>query len=387
MQFTQLDYYNLEELYSHEEILIRDTVRSFVNEEVIPIIEEHYQAASCPTHLFKRMAELGLYGITITQEFGGAEANYTSYGLAMQELERGDSAIRSAASVQNSLVMYPLFKYGTEEQKRKWLPILASGDAIGCFGLTEPDFGSNPGGMITNAKKTSNGFLLNGAKMWITNGSLADIAIIWAKLENVVHGFIVEKGTPGFSAPEMKGKHSLRASVTSELIFQDCEIPEENILQIEGLRGPLSCLTQARYGIAWGAIGAALAVYDSSLNYTKSRIQFGKPIASFQMVQDKLVWMLNEITKAQLVAYRLGRLKDENRATFQQISLAKRNNVDIALNAARIAREIHGANGILGEYPIMRHSANLESVKTYEGTHDIHTLILGEDITDIPAYY
>ncbi|HPI18962.1 MAG TPA: acyl-CoA dehydrogenase family protein [Candidatus Kapabacteria bacterium] len=387
MQFTQLDYFNLEELYSQEEILIRDTVRSFVNEEVIPIIEEHYQAASCPTHLFKRMAELGLFGITIPQEFGGAEANYTSYGLAMQELERGDSAIRSAASVQNSLVMYPLFKYGTEEQKKKWLPRLASGDAIGCFGLTEPDYGSNPGGMITNAKKTSNGFLLNGAKMWITNGSLADIAIVWAKLENVVHGFIVEKGTPGFSAPEMKGKYSLRASVTSELIFQDCEIPEENILLIEGLRGPLSCLTQARYGIAWGAIGAALAVYDSSLNYSKSRIQFGKPIAGFQMVQDKLVWMLNEISKAQLVAYRLGRLKDDDRATFQQVSFAKRNNVDIALTAARIAREIHGANGILGEYPIMRHSANLESVKTYEGTHDIHTLILGEDITGIPAYY
>lgn len=387
MQFTQLDYYNLEELYSQEEILIRDTVRSFVDEEVIPIIEEQYQAASCPTHLFKRMAELGLFGITIPQEFGGAEANYTSYGLAMQELERGDSAIRSAASVQNSLVMYPLFKYGTEEQKNKWLPKLASGDAIGCFGLTEPDYGSNPGGMITNAKKTSNGFLINGAKMWITNGSLADIAIVWAKLEKVVHGFIVEKGTPGFSAPDMKGKHSLRASVTSELIFQDCEIPEENILHIEGLRGPLSCLTQARYGIAWGAIGAALSVYDSALEYAKTRIQFAKPIAGFQMIQDKLVWMLNEITKAQLVAYRLGRLKDENRATFQQVSLAKRNNVEIALNAARIAREIHGANGILGEYPIMRHSANLESVKTYEGTHDIHTLILGEDITGMPAYY
>jgi len=387
MQFTQLDYFNLEELYSMEEILIRDTVRSFVDEEVIPIIEEHYQAASCPVNLFKRMAELGLFGITIPQEFGGAEANYTSYGLAMQELERGDSAIRSAASVQNSLVMYPLFKYGTEEQKKKWLPRLASGDAIGCFGLTEPDYGSNPGGMITNAKKTSNGFLLNGAKMWITNGSLANIAIVWAKLENVVHGFIVEKGTPGFSAPEMKGKHSLRASVTSELIFEDCEIPDENILQIEGLRGPLSCLTQARYGIAWGAIGAANAVYDSALNYSKTRVKFGKPIAGFQMVQDKLVWMLNEITKAQLVAYRLGRLKDENRATFQQVSFAKRNNVDIALNSARIAREIHGANGILGEYPIMRHSANLESVKTYEGTHDIHTLILGEDITGIPAYY
>ncbi len=387
MQFTQLDYFNLEELYSLEEILIRDTVRSFVDEEVIPIIEEHYQAASCPVHLFKRMAELGIFGITIPQEFGGAEANYTSYGLAMQELERGDSAIRSAASVQNSLVMYPIFKYGTVEQKKKWLPRLASGDAIGCFGLTEPDYGSNPGGMITNAQKTSNGFLLNGAKMWITNGSLADIAIVWAKLENVVRGFMVEKNTPGFSAPEMKGKHSLRASVTSELIFEDCEIPEENILQIEGLRGPLSCLTQARYGIAWGAIGAANAVYDSALNYSKTRVQFGKPIAGFQMVQDKLVWMLNEITKAQLVAYRLGRLKDENRATFQQVSFAKRNNVDIALNSARIAREIHGANGILGEYPIMRHSANLESVKTYEGTHDIHTLILGEDITGIPAYY
>lgn len=387
MKFKQLDYYNLEEMYFQEEILIRDSVRGFVDEEVLPIIEEHYQAASCPSHLLKRMAELGLFGITIPQEYGGAGANYTSYGLAMQELERGDSAIRSAASVQNSLVMYPLFKYGTEEQKEKWLPKLARADAIGCFGLTEPDFGSNPGSMICNAKKTDNGFLLNGAKMWITNGTIADIAIVWAKHEGIVKGFIVEKGSPGFSAPEMKGKHSLRASITSELIFEDCEIPEENVLQIEGLRGPLSCLTQARYGIAWGAIGSALAMFDSSLNYAKTRIQFAKPIASFQLVQDKLVWMLNEITKAQLINHRLGRLKDEDRATFQQVSLAKRNNVDIALTIARMARDIHGANGILGEYPIMRHSANLESVKTYEGTHDIHTLILGEEITGIPAYY
>jgi glutaryl-CoA dehydrogenase len=386
MAYEAVDFFNIDELFTEEERMVRDTVRDFVENEVVPIIEDHYQQGTFPMELAPKMAELGLFGITIPEEYGGVGANYTTYGLAMQELERGDSGVRSFASVQNSLVMYPIFSYGSEEIKRKWLPKLATGEAIGCFGLTEPDFGSNPGGMITNAVETDSGYLLNGAKMWITNGTIADVAVVWAKLSGKVHGFLVEKGTKGFSAPEMKGKHSLRASITSELIFEDVEIPKENILNVQGLRGPLSCLTSARYGIAWGAIGAASSVYDSSVQYAKSRIQFDKPIAAFQITQDKLVWMLNEISKAQLVAYRLGRLKDEGKATHQQVSFAKRNNVDIALHAARIAREIHGANGILGEYPIMRHSANLESVKTYEGTHDIHTLVLGEWITGIPAF-
>ncbi len=386
MSSNILDYYNIDELFSDEEKLIRDSVGKFVDEEIIPIIEKHYQEGTYPKHLTSKLAELGVFGITLSEDYGGAAANYTSYGLAMQELERGDSAIRSFASVQNSLVIFPISRYASEEQKRKWLPKLVSGEAIGCFGLTEPDYGSNPGGMITTARKTENGYLLNGAKMWITNGTVADVAVVWAKLDGVVRGFIVEKGTPGFSAPEMKGKHSLRASVTSELVFEDCEVPAENIFEVEGLRGPLSCLNQARYGIAWGAIGAAIAVYQSALEYAKSRIQFGKPIAQFQLIQEKLVWMLNEITKAQLVCHRLGRLMDVGAARPQHISLAKRNNVDMALQCARLAREIHGANGILGEYPIMRHSANLESVKTYEGTHDIHTLILGQDITGLSAF-
>ncbi len=386
MPYNSIDYFNIEELLSDEEKLIMYSVREFVEEEVVPIIAEHFIKGTFPMHLIPKMGDLGLFGITIPHEYGGVGANYTSYGLAMMELERGDSGIRSFASVQNSLVMYPIFKYASEEQKKIWLPKLARGEAVGCFGLTEPDFGSNPGGMLTNAKRTEGGYLINGSKMWITNGTIADIAVVWAKLDGIVHGFLIEKGTKGFTAPEMRGKLSLRASITSELIFQDCEIPKENILNIRGLKGPLSCLTQARYGIAWGAVGAAMGVFDSSLKYAKSRIQFDKPIASYQLVQEKLVWMLNEITKAQLVAYRLGRLKDEDKDKFQQTSLAKRNNVDIALEACRLARDIHGANGILGEYPVMRHSANLESVKTYEGTHDIHTLILGEDITGIAAY-
>ncbi len=381
-----LDYLNLDELYSEEEILFRDTVKSFVYDEVSPIIDEYYQKGIYPVELTPKLAELGIFGITVPTEYGGAGANYTMYGLAMQELERGDSAIRSFASVQNSLVMYPILKYANEELKSKWLPKLANGTAIGCFGLTEPDYGSNPSGMITNAVETESGYLLNGAKMWITNGTVADIAVVWAKLDGVVNGFLVEKGTKGFSAPEMKGKYSLRASVTSELIFQDCEIPKENRLNVVGLRGPLSCLSQARFGIAYGAVGAALSVYESALEYSKTRIQFDKPIASFQLVQQKLVYMMNEITKAQLINYRLGRLMDEQRALPQQISLAKRNNVEIALESARLAREIHGANGILGEYPVMRHAANLESVKTYEGTNDIHTLILGQDITGFSAF-
>jgi len=384
--FEQPDYYNIEELLTDEERLFRDSVRDFTEAEIIPIIDDYYLEGKYPEHLTAKLADLGMFGITIPEEYGGSGANYTMYGLAMQELERGDSAIRSFASVQNSLVMYPINRYANDELKAKWLPKLARAEAIGCFGLTEPDYGSNPGGMVTTAKKTEGGYLLNGAKMWITNGTVADIAVVWAKLDGKIHGFLVEKGTKGFTAPEMRGKHSLRASVTSELIFQDCEIPAENILDVEGLKGPLSCLTQARYGIAWGALGAAMSVYSSALNYSKTRIQFDKPIASFQLVQEKLVWMLNEITKGQLINYRLGRLFDEKKMRHQQVSLAKRNNVDIALQSARIARDIHGANGILGEYPVMRHAANLESVRTYEGTHDIHTLILGSDITGIEAY-
>jgi len=386
MNVNVFDYYNIDELLTEEERLVRETVRDFVDKEVIPIIEKHYREGTFPMHLIPRMAELGLLGITLSPEYGGAGANYTTYGLAMMELERGDSAIRSFASVQNSLVIYPIFRYGKENARRKWLPKLASGEAIGCFGLTEPDYGSNPGGMVTTARRIDGGYVLNGTKMWITNGNIADVAVVWAKLDGEINGFLVEKGMKGFKAIEMKGKHSLRASVTSELILEDVEVPEENHLEITGLKGPLSCLTQARYGIAWGAIGSALAVFESALNYAKTRIQFGKPIGAFQIIQEKLVWMLNEITKAQLLAYRLGRLKDEDRARFQQVSLAKRNNVDIALQCARIAREIHGANGILDEYPVMRHMANLESVKTYEGTHDIHTLILGEDITGFSAF-
>jgi glutaryl-CoA dehydrogenase len=386
MSFQPVDYYGVYNQLSDEERMVRESVADFVDSEVLPIIEKHYQDGTFPMDLVSKMAELGLFGITLPQEYGCAGANYTSYGLAMQELERGDSGIRSFASVQSSLVMFPIYSYANEDMKNKWLPKLAAGTAIGCFGLTEPDFGSNPNGMITNAKKIDGGYLLNGAKMWITNGSLADVAVVWAKYEGEVCGFIVEKGMKGFSAPEMKGKHSLRASVTSELIFQDVEIPESHKLDVKGLKGPLSCLTQARFGIAWGAIGSAIGTYQSSLDYAKSRIQFDKPIASFQLVQDKLVWMLNEITKGQLICMQLGKLKDSGLMNPNQVSLAKRNNVDIAIQCARIARDIHGANGILQEYPIMRHSANLESVRTYEGTHDIHTLILGADITGIQAF-
>lgn len=386
-KFQGVDYYNIETLLSEEEILVRNTVREFVDDNIIPIIEKHYRVGTYPKELVPKMAELGMFGSTLPAKYGCAEMNNVAYGLVMQELERGDSGVRSFASVQSALVMYPIYTFGSEEQKDFWLPKLATGEKIGCFGLTEPDFGSNPGGMITHAEEKKDCFVLNGAKMWITNGTIADVAVVWAKMNGVVYGFLVEKGTKGFTAPEMTGKLSLRASVTSELIFQDCIIPKENKLpKTDGLKSPLMCLNQARYGIAWGGIGSAMACYDAALKYAKSRIQFGKPIASFQLTQEKLVYMLTEITKAQLLCLQLGRLKDQKKLRFQQVSLAKRNNVAIALDIARCAREILGANGILDEYPVMRHAANLESVKTYEGTHEMHTLIVGEDITGIPAF-
>ena len=386
-QFRGADYFSIDSLLSEEEILVRDTVRQFVDDQVLPIIEAHYRAGTFPMDLVGQMAELGLFGATLPPLYGCAGMNNVAYGLVMQELERGDSAIRSFASVQSALVMYPIFAFGSEQQKQTWLPKLARGERIGCFGLTEPDFGSNPGGMITRGVETSDGYLLNGSKMWITNGTIADVSVVWAKLDGIVHGFLVEKGTPGFSAPEMKGKHSLRASVTSELVLEDVIVPRENILPGgSGLKLPLSCLSQARYGIAWGAVGSALACYDAALNYAKTRIQFDKPIASFQLTQARLVEMITEITKAQLLCLQLGRLKDSGNVRFQQISMAKRNNVYHALQIAREARGILGANGILDEYPVMRHAANLESVITYEGTHEMHTLIVGEDITGIPAF-
>jgi glutaryl-CoA dehydrogenase len=381
------DFFSLDRLFSEEELLVRTTVREFVNERVLPGIERHYREGTFPMDLVGPMAELGLFGATLPPEFGGAGMNNVAYGLVMQELERGDSAVRSFASVQSALVMYPIFRYGSESQKKTWLPRLARGEKIGCFGLTEPDFGSNPAGMITRAEETPDGYVLNGAKMWITNGTIADVAVVWAKMKGAIHGFLVEKGTKGYTAPEMKGKHSLRASVTSELILQDVFVPKENRLPGgAGLKLPLSCLSQARYGISWGAIGSAMACYDCALDYAKTRIQFGKPIASFQLVQERLVGMLTEITKGQLLNIQLGRLKDAGTARFPQISMAKMNNVHQALRIAREARAVLGANGILDEYPVMRHAANLESVYTYEGTHEMHTLIVGQDITDIPAF-
>jgi glutaryl-CoA dehydrogenase len=386
-KFQGVDYYDMDSLLNDEEILVRNTVREFVDENVIPVIEKHNRAGTFPMELVGKMAALGLYGSTLPAQYGCAEMNNVAYGLVMQELERGDSGVRSFASVQSGLVMYPIFEYGSEAQKDYWLSNLAKGEKIGCFGLTEPDYGSNPGGMITRAVESSDGYILNGAKMWITNGTLADVAVIWAKLDGVVNGFLVEKGTKGFSAPEMRGKHSLRASVTSELILEDVHIPKENRLpKGSGLKLPLSCLSQARYGIAWGTVGAAMGCYEAALNYAKTRIQFDKPIASFQLIQTRLVHMVTEITKAQLLCLQLGRLKDAGKVRHQQISLAKRNNAYHALRIAREARSILGANGILDEYPVMRHAANLESVMTYEGTHEMHTLIVGEDITGIPAY-
>jgi len=387
MAYTAVDYYEVDSWLSEEERLVRDTVRDWVGKRVIPNIERHFREATFPMELVPEMAELGLFGPTLPEEYGGAGVSYVAYGVAMRELERGDSGVRSFASVQSSLVMFPIFTWGTEEQKRHWLPKLASGELIGAFGLTEPDYGSDPGRMISTAKRVDGGYLLNGAKMWITNSTIADLLVVWAKLDGKVAGFLLEKGMEGLTCPETKGKWSLRASVTGEIIMQDVFVPESHRLpDANGLVCPLTCLDQARYGIAWGVIGAAQACYDSTLKYAIDRVQHGKPIAAFQMVQERLVIMLTEITKGQLLVYRLGRMRDEGKATFRHVSLAKRNNCEIALQVARIARDLHGANGISEEYPIMRHMMNLESVYTYEGTHNMHTLIVGADITGFEAY-
>ena len=386
-KFSGFDIYNVDSLFSEDEKLIRDSVRRWVDEEVLPVIENYYQKAEFPMHLIPQMGEMGLLGANLPQQYGCAGINNVAYGLIMQELERGDTGLRSFASVQGGLVMYPIYAYGSEEQKKYWLPKLANGEMVGCFGLTEPDFGSDPGGMKTTAVEDGDSYILNGSKMWITNGSIADVAVVWAKLNGKVRGFLVEKDRDGFLAPEIHNKHSMRASVTSELVFQDCCVPRENLLpETSGLKNPLSCLTQARYGIAWGAIGAAMACYEEALNYALSRVQFDKPIASFQLVQQKFVKMATEITKAQLLVHQLGRLKDNGQINYVQVSLAKRNNVHQALEIARLARDILAANGIVAEYQTMRHMCNLESVKTYEGTHDIHTLIIGEHLTGIAAY-
>jgi len=387
-QFESPDYYLLDELLTDEHKLIRKSVRDWVKKEVSPIIEDYSQRAEFPKQLLKGLAEIGAFGPTIPEQYGGLGLDYIAYGLIMQEIERGDSGIRSTASVQGSLVMYPIYAYGSEEQKMKYLPKLATGELIGCFGLTEPDHGSDPGGMTTNFKDGGDHYLLNGAKMWISNAPFADIAIVWAKnQQGKIQGLIVERGMEGFSTPETHNKWSLRASATGELVFDNVKVPKQNLLpNAIGLKGPLGCLNQARYGIAWGAIGAAMDCYDTALHYAKERKQFGKPIAAFQLQQKKLAEMITEITKAQLMVWRLGVLKSENRATSAQISMAKRNSVATAINIAREARQILGGMGITGEYPIMRHMMNLESVITYEGTHDIHLLITGMDITGEEAF-
>ena len=382
------DYYNIDELLNEDHLLAREAVRDWVKQEVSPIIEDYANRAACPTHLIKGLAEIGAFGPSIPTEYGGGGMDEIAYGIIMQELERGDSGIRSMASVQGSLVMYPIYKYGSEAQRKKYLPKLGSGELIGCFGLTEPDHGSNPSGMVTNIKDEGDCYLLNGAKMWITNSPIADIAVVWAKDEDgIIRGVIVEKSMKGFTAPEIHGKWSLRASVTGELVFEDVKIPKSNLLpNVSGLKGPLGCLSKARYGIAWGAIGAALDCYDSALRYSKEREQFGKKLGQFQLTQKKLAEMITEITKAQLLAWRLGTLANAGKASAAQISMAKRNNVNMALEIAREARQIHGGMGITGEYSIMRHMMNLESVITYEGTHDIHLLITGMDVTGYNAF-
>ena len=386
--FESPDYYNLDDLLTEEHKLIRDAARAWVKRDVSPIIEEAAQNAEFPKSIIPGLAEIGAFGPYIPEEYGGAGLDHISYGLIMQEIERGDSGVRSTASVQSSLVMYPVWQYGSEAQRQKYLPKLASGEFMGAFGLTEPDFGSNPAGMVTNYKDMGDHYLLNGAKLWISNAPFCDIAIVWAKNEEGrIHGLIVERGMEGFTTPETHNKWSLRASATGELLFQDVKVPKENLLPNKsGLGAPLGCLDSARFGIAWGVIGAAMDCYDTALRYAKQRIQFGKPIAAFQLQQKKLAEMITEITKAQLLAYRLGQLKNEGKATTSQISMAKRNNVDMAIKIAREARQILGGMGITGEYSIMRHMMNLESVITYEGTHDIHLLITGLDITGENAF-
>jgi glutaryl-CoA dehydrogenase len=392
-RFEGFDFYDVSSLLTEEERMVRDTVRTWVEERLMPIIGDAYIGRKFPREIIPELAELGVLGANLPEEYGCADLNNVAYGLIMQELERGDSGVRSFASVQGALVMYPIYAFGSEEHKKTWLPKLAAGEAIGCFGLTEPDYGSNPSGMITTAKKTSSGWVLNGAKMWITNGSMANVAVVWAQTGELgdtrgIRGFVVPTDTPGFSAKDQKGKLSLLASDTSELVFQDVELPEEAMLpgSTGGLKHPLMCLTQARYGITWGAVGAAMACLHEAVSYSKERVMFDVPIGQKQIQQVRLADMLTGITQGQMLCYRLGRLKDEGKMTPQQVSLAKRANVDMATNVAREARRLLGANGILVEYHSMRHMANLESVYTYEGTHDIHGLILGQEITGIAAY-
>jgi glutaryl-CoA dehydrogenase len=390
IKFRGVDFIGFDKLLSDDERLVRDTTRQFIEDNLIPIIEECNRAGRFPRELVKPMADLGFFGASL-EGYGCAGMSNVEYGLVMQELERGDSGVRSFVSVQSALVMYPIYAFGSDEQKQTWLPAMQSGEKLGCFGLTEPDFGSNPGGMRTRARKSGNEYILNGEKMWITSGSIADVAIIWAKVEDEgekVRGFLVETDRPGFQAEDIHGKWSLRASVTSGLSLQDVRVPESNLLSKSGgLKSPLMCLNQARYGIAWGGVGAAMACYDCALQYSLLRKQFhDKPIASHQLIQEKLAWMITEIVKAQLLVLQVGRLKDEGKVEHQHISMAKRNNVWMALECARMARDILGANGVADDYPIMRHMMNLESVKTYEGTHDIHTLILGQSVTGIDAF-
>ncbi len=386
--FQSPDYFNVDDLFTEEHKMVRDSVRSYVKKEISPIIEDYAQRAEFPQHIVKQLGELGCFGPTVPEQYGGGGLDYISYGLMMQELERGDSGVRSTASVQGSLVMFPIYQYGSEAQRNKYLPKLASGEWLGCFGLTEPDHGSDPSGMLTNIKDDGDSVILNGAKMWISNAPFSQVAVVWAKDEaGDIRGVIVERGMEGFSTPTTHSKWSLRASATGELVFDNVKVPKENILpNIKGLKGPLGCLTKARFGIAWGTIGAAMDCYDIALNYAKERVQFGKPIAGFQLQQKKLAEMITEITKAQLLNWRLGALMNEGKVTPAQVSMAKRNSCEVATNIAREARQMLGGMGITGEYPIMRHIMNLESVITYEGTHDIHLLITGMDITGLNAF-
>tara|TARA_X000000368_G_scaffold367893_1_gene315521 strand:+ start:1050 stop:2219 length:1170 start_codon:yes stop_codon:yes gene_type:complete len=388
MKYIGPDFCNITSLLTDEELLIQKTANQFVKKEFNPIVNEYYEKGSFPLDLIPKMGELGFFGATLPKEFGGSEISSIAYGLIMHELEKGDSGLRSVCSVQGGLVMYPIHQYGTDEQKKKWLPKLAAGTAIGCFGLTEANHGSDPGGMLTKAKRDGDDWIINGSKMWITNGSIADVAVVWAKdEEGIVRGFLIEKDTKGFSSSDIHGKMSLRASITSELFMKDVRVPDSSRLPgVEGLKGPLSCLTQARYSIAWGTIGAAVDCYEVALHYSKERKQFSKPIAGFQLTQKKLAYMIQEISKAQLLAIQIGKLKDNNQLDFSHISLGKKNNVAIARDCARLAREILGGNGIMDDYSVMRHMMNLETVYTYEGTHEIHTLIIGQKITGEPAF-